>query len=79
MIHIYVAQYTVYILKIDEWALFVRIEPSKVCGPFRGEEKAYSIVTNLIDSWKGDLKVLRDIINFISSPGSIASILVALW
>lgn len=54
------------------------IEPSKVCGPFRGEEKAYSIVTNLIDSWKGDLKVLHDIINFISSPGSIASILVAL-
>ena len=55
------------------------IEPSKVCGPFRGEEKAYSIVTKLIDSWKGDLPVLHDIINFISSPGSIASILVALW
>ncbi|XP_078319410.1 transmembrane channel-like protein 7 isoform X1 [Crassostrea virginica] len=54
------------------------IEPSKVCGPFRGEEKAYSIVTKLIDSWKGDLPVLHDIINFISSPGSIASILVAL-
>lgn len=54
------------------------IEPSKNCGPFRGEEKAYSIVTELIDSWKKNLPVLHDIINFISSPGCIASILVAL-
>lgn len=50
-----------------------------MCGLFRGEEKVYFIVINLIDSWKGDLKVFYDIINFIFSLGSIVSILVVLW
>ncbi|XP_069123591.1 transmembrane channel-like protein 7 isoform X2 [Argopecten irradians] len=53
------------------------VKPSRICGPFQGQEQAYDIVTDLIDSWKGDLEWLRQIFKLVSSPGFIASVLVA--
>ncbi|KAJ8319015.1 hypothetical protein KUTeg_004106 [Tegillarca granosa] len=56
----------------------IMIKPSVGCGPFRGKDKAYSIVTDLVDSWNTEIKALHEIINFISSPGFIAGVLVFL-
>ncbi|XP_060075217.1 transmembrane channel-like protein 5 [Ylistrum balloti] len=53
------------------------VQPSSICGPFQGQMQAYDIVTTLVNSWKGDLKWLREIFKLVSSPGFIASVLVA--
>ncbi|XP_033733790.1 transmembrane channel-like protein 5 [Pecten maximus] len=53
------------------------VRPSSSCGPFQGQLQAYDIVTTLVNSWKGDLDWLRQIFKLVSSPGFIASVLVA--
>ncbi|OWF50434.1 transmembrane channel-like protein 5 [Mizuhopecten yessoensis] len=53
------------------------VPPSETCGPFQGQEQAYDIVTTLVDSWEGDLDWLHQIFKLVSSPGFIASVLVA--
>lgn len=56
----------------------ITITPSNDCGPFRGQDKAYDVVINLVESWKDDYKVLHEIVKVISSPGVIAGVLVIL-
>ncbi|XP_063445528.1 transmembrane channel-like protein 7 isoform X2 [Mytilus trossulus] len=56
----------------------ITITPSRHCGPFREQDKAYDVVTNLVNSWKDDYKVLHEIVKVISSPGVIAGVLVIL-
>ncbi|KAK3089832.1 hypothetical protein FSP39_006919 [Pinctada imbricata] len=59
------------------------IDSSHSCGPYRhdslGDDQhyyAYRVVLDLIDSWRGE--VVYEIISVITSPGSIALVLVAL-
>lgn len=54
----------------------VFVKPSSNCGPYKGKDVMYSIVTELIHDWEQDRPVLTDIIEFISSPGFISSILI---
>lgn len=55
-----------------------RVRPSTACGPFAGQEQAYDIITSMVDSWKGEVEWLHHVIKLISSPGFIASVLVAI-
>ena len=52
--------------------------PSTECGPYRGKDVMYSVVPELVDSWKSDYPWLTTVINFIASPGFVAAVLVAL-
>ncbi|XP_050391672.1 transmembrane channel-like protein 5 isoform X1 [Patella vulgata] len=52
--------------------------PSEECGPYKGQNQTYEIVTELIDDWREDEPWLTYIIDFISSPGCIAAIVILL-
>ncbi|XP_025110846.1 LOW QUALITY PROTEIN: transmembrane channel-like protein 5 [Pomacea canaliculata] len=52
------------------------INPSKNCGPYRGQDIMYDVVVELVTMWKQQAPVLADIISFISSPGFLSAILV---
>ncbi|KAL8607362.1 hypothetical protein ACOMHN_039512 [Nucella lapillus] len=54
------------------------VEPSRGCGPYQGKDVMYSVVPELVDSWSIDHPWLTTAINFVTSPGFIAAVLVAL-
>ncbi|ESO89005.1 hypothetical protein LOTGIDRAFT_228947 [Lottia gigantea] len=54
------------------------VEPSDNCGPYKGQNQTYQVVTELIDSWKDDYTWLTYTIEFISSPGFIAAVVIIL-
>ncbi|KAK7112290.1 transmembrane channel-like protein 5 isoform X2 [Littorina saxatilis] len=54
------------------------IKPSIGCGPYQGKDVMYSVVPELVDSWKEEYAWISTVIYFVSSPGFIAAILVAL-
>ncbi|XP_064610640.1 transmembrane channel-like protein 5 isoform X2 [Liolophura sinensis] len=54
------------------------IEPSEDCGPYRGKSKAYDVIIELIDYWETKERIIADIIDFITSPGFVAGIIVVL-
>lgn len=56
--------------------IFVR--PSATCGPFSDYSTAYSVVIELVDSWKEKYNWLHTIVKIIASSGFIAGTLVVL-
>lgn len=55
------------------------IEPSGQCGPYRGKSKAYDVIIELINYWEEKERIISDIIDFVTSPGFVAGIIIVLW
>ncbi|XP_013408571.1 transmembrane channel-like protein 6 [Lingula anatina] len=56
----------------------VFIKPSETCGPYRGMNESYEVVTEMITSWQDEVRGLGDAIAFITSPGFVAGIITVL-
>ena len=58
---------------------FLRIRPSRNCGPYQGYENSYQVITNRFDAWSEESSVFQEILVFLASPQFLACVLVALW
>ncbi|RUS81072.1 hypothetical protein EGW08_011158 [Elysia chlorotica] len=54
------------------------VKPSTACGPYKNYDTSYQVMTDLIDKWKADNHIVKEIFSFISSPGFISGLLVFL-
>ncbi|CAL1542633.1 unnamed protein product [Lymnaea stagnalis] len=52
------------------------IKPSDTCGPYQNFTTTYEVIYTLIDSWKAESPVMKEIFAFIDSPGFIAGLLI---
>ncbi|XP_005108730.1 transmembrane channel-like protein 5 [Aplysia californica] len=54
------------------------IKPSIECGPYKHRETSYDVIKEMIDNWKADHDVWREVFGFINSPGFVVGLLVLL-
>ncbi|XP_059149298.1 transmembrane channel-like protein 5 isoform X2 [Physella acuta] len=54
------------------------VTPSHTCGPYQNYSSSYEVINSLITNWEDESSVIKEIFNFVDSPGFIAGLLIFL-